>query len=108
MLAFDAPGKLGDSQRQRMHDQVMEDALHEDAPPVAVGVGPGAVDAVRQLHGADRRERDIDLAMHAPHTAEDIFDAFAAPLAFDQDAGIEDQAQAVSPMPTYRGACGCG
>ena len=46
LLAFDAPGKLGDSQRQRMHDQVMEDALDEDAPPVAVGVGPGAVDAV--------------------------------------------------------------
>ena len=108
LLALDAPGKLGDLQSQRMHDQVVEDALHEDAPPDAVGVCSGSVDAVCQFHGADGRQRDIDLSMRLPRTAQDVFDALTAPFTCDQDAGIEDQAQDVSPMPTYRVACGCG
>jgi len=45
LLAFNASGKLGDCQSQRMHDQVMEDALHEDATAVAVGVTLGTIDA---------------------------------------------------------------
>ena len=76
--------------------------------PLAVGVSPGAVDAVRQLHGANGREGDIDLAVRVPHAAQDVFDAFAAPLAFDQDAGIKDKTQSVSPIPTCREACGGG
>jgi len=108
LLAFDTSGKLGDRQRQRMHEQVMEDAFNEDAPLVAIGVAPGAVNTVRQLHGTDGRERNVDLATRAPHPAQDILDTFATPLAFDQDAGIEDQAQGVSPMPMCCGVCGCG
>ena len=39
LLAFDTSGKLRDLQRHRMHDQIVEDALGEDAPPRTVGVG---------------------------------------------------------------------
>jgi hypothetical protein len=91
-----------------MHDQVVEGSLGEDAPPCAVGIGSGPVDAMRQLHYADGRERDIDFAMRGPRLMEDVFNGLATPFACDEDAGIKDQAQAVSPMPTYRGACGCG
>ena len=108
LLALDPPGKLGDLQRQRMHDQVVEDALGEDAPPHAVGVDSGPINPVRQFHDADGRERDVDLAQHGARLAEDFFDSLAAPFALDQDACVEDQAQGVSPMPTYCGACGCG
>ena len=57
LFALDASGKLGDLQRHRMHDQAVEDALGEDAPPCAVGVGPGPEDAMRQFNYADSRER---------------------------------------------------
>ena len=97
------PASWATARCQRIHDQVMEDALHEDAPPVAVSVASGAIDAVRQLHRADGRERDIGFAVRLPHPAEDIFHAFAAPLAFNQDAGIEDQAQGSVPCRRVAG-----
>ena len=108
LFAFDASCKLCDFHRYRMHDQVVKDSLGEDAPPCAVGVSSGPVDAVRQFHNADRRERNVDLAMSGPHLPEDVFDGLTTPFACDEDAGIEDQSQAVTSMPTYRGACGCG
>jgi len=90
-----------------MHDQIVQYALNEDAPPVAVSVAPGSVNTVRQLDGTDSGERDIDLAMSISHAAQDILNAFTAPLAFDENAGIQDQAQGISPRRKYREAYGC-
>ena len=39
---------------------------------------------------------------------DNLLDGLPAEFACDEDAGVEDQSQGVSPMPTYRGACGCG
>ena len=94
LFALDASGKLRDLQSHWMHDQIVEDSLGEDAPPFAVGIGLGPVDAVRQLHDADSRECDIDLAMPDPRLAEDVFDGLSTPFACDEDAGIEDQSHA--------------
>lgn len=91
-----------------MHDQIVEGFLGEDAPLFAVGVGSGPVDAMRQFHDANRRECDIDLAMYRPRMVEDVFDGTATPFTCDEDAGIEDQAQRISPMTTCHVACGCG
>jgi hypothetical protein len=107
LLALDASGNLGDLQCQGIYDQIVEDTLHENAPSDAVGIRFGPVDPVRQLYGTNGGERDVGLAMGGANAAENVFDTLAAPLAFDQDAGIEDQAQCVSPMPTCREASGC-
>ena len=94
LFAFDASGKLRDLQSHRMHDQIVEGSLGEDAPPFAVGVGLAPVDAMRQFHDADSRERDIDLAMPGPRLAEDVFDGLSMPFACNEDAGIENQTHA--------------
>lgn len=108
LLALDLTGELRNPQRQRMYQQVMEDALDEDAPPIAVGIAPGAVDTVRQLYGSDGGKSNVRRAVRRPQTAQDVFDSFATPFTFDQDTGINNQAQEVSPIPTCREAYGYG
>ena len=55
LLALDAPGELGDGQRDRMHDKVVEDSLAIEAAALTVADRFGPIDAMRQFHGADGR-----------------------------------------------------
>jgi hypothetical protein len=57
-----------------MHDDVLEDAISEDAPTLPVGVISGPVDAVRQFNDANRRQRDVDLATQGTNPAQDVLD----------------------------------
>lgn len=52
LLAFDAAGKLRDFQCDRMNHQILKHAFRKDAPPGAVCLPAGAIDAVRQFHNA--------------------------------------------------------
>jgi len=108
LISLDASGKLGNGQRDWMHDQVAEDAFDKESSAFTVGAGSGPVDSVGQFHGADRRQGNIELAMSGPCRAKNILDCFAAPLACDQDAGVENESQGFSSTPNYREACGCG
>ncbi len=108
LLAFDTASKLCDLQRYRMHDQIVESLLSEDATTFAVCLGSGPVDAVGKFHDAHSRERNIHLPMRRPRLVEDVFDGAATPFACDQNARIQDQAQPINPMPKCRVACGCG
>lgn len=108
LLALDAPGKLGNPKRDRVHDHVTGQLVGEGFAACPVGVRLGAVDAVRQLDNADCREGAFRVAVSGANALHNLLDGLSAPFACDEDAGVEDQAQGVSPMPTCHGACGCG
>ncbi len=48
LLSLDPARKLGDFDRDRMHQQIAEDLLREDSTPVTVLIGACTIDAVRQ------------------------------------------------------------
>ena len=73
-----------------MYEKGLEHLVDVGAPSFAVGVGFGSVDAVREFHSADSRERDIDFAVRGSCLAQNIFDGAAASFACDEKAGIED------------------
>jgi len=97
-----------DWERDRMHDQVAGEFVGEGFAAYLVGSGPGPVDTVRQLDDADGRQGTFYVAASGADAQDDWLDGLSASLARDEDAGVENQTQRVSPMPTYRGACGCG
>lgn len=108
LLSLDASGKLGDGERDRMHDHVAGQLVDEGFAAHLVGVRPGPIDAVRQLDDADDGQGAFDVAMGGANALDDLPDGLATPFTRDEDTGVEDQSQGISPMPTYRGACGCG
>jgi hypothetical protein len=108
LFSLDASGKLGDCERDRMHDHVAGQLVGEGFAAYFVGVRFGPVDAVRQLDDADGGEGAFRVAVGGANALDNLLDGLPAAFPCDEDAGVEDQSQGVSPMPTYRGACGCG
>jgi hypothetical protein len=43
--------------------------------------------------------------MLCPDIVKDVFDRIALAFMRNEDAGVEDQTQGLSPMPKYRAAC---
>ena len=108
LLAFDAPRKLRDLQRQWVDNDRAEEFFGKIFPALAVNACQGAIDPMRQFYRSDRRDCSRSFSTDTFDTLENLPHSIPASLACDQNARIEDQAQAVSPISKYRGACGCG
>jgi hypothetical protein len=51
LLAFDAAGKLGNFQRQRVNDKYFEDFSRKGTPADAMLVAPCPMDSMREFNG---------------------------------------------------------
>ena len=94
LFAVDAPGQPSHFQRERMHGYGLEEFFDEGFPALAVGVGPGSIDTVRQFHSSHRRDRSGGLSTRGLDTLQNPLHTVSAPLACDQDAGVEDYSHA--------------
>jgi len=108
LFAFDLASELGDFEGDRMHEQILECFFAEDASPFTVIASPSAIDAVCQFDDTDRGDGDIFLPKYLAGFVEDVLNGVAAAFAGDQDAGVEQQAQGISPRPIGLRACDCG
>lgn len=90
LLTLNAPGKLRNFERDRMHNHVLKNTIRENPPPLSICFVSGAINAVRQLNNADSRNRYINFAVSSPRPVKKVFNALSEPLARNQNAGIEN------------------
>lgn len=102
LLAFDPSGKLRNFERDRIDNQVLENTIRENPPPLSVRFAPGAINAVRQFNNTDGRNRYIGFTVNRARATKKVFNALSEPLA------IKMLVSRISPIRRNHAACGCG
>lgn len=108
LLTFDAAGKLSNIQRQRIDDEHLKNFNRKATPPCAMIIIPGSMNSMGEFNGGYGRDADFSLSAIGPYCPQNIRGRFTAALLFDEKAGVEDQAQQISPTPTDQPAFDCG
>ncbi len=104
LLPLDPSRELGNLKCHWINDQIVEGFLRKDEPPVPISFGLGAKNAMRQLDNAHGRYTDIDLTMNGQYLLKHVIHCAATSLSCNQDAGIDDESQAINPTPRWRAA----
>src|SRR5260370_16853417 len=91
LLSFNPTGKLCDVHCNWMNHHIAAELRCKRTSTLTLRVLSGAVDSVGEFYNRYHGKSGLDFSVCSLNTTEDLTQAFSAPLACNEYAGVEDQ-----------------